>query len=101
MEDSYGFTSSHSTYVYQGEVESIVDFGVFVRFDFDRKVGLVHYSKIPGCKSHKDLKKMCKIGDKIKVRIQSINYKKGQILLDCVEFPVENHIDPCSMLHDS
>ncbi|MFA6552040.1 MAG: S1 RNA-binding domain-containing protein [Candidatus Paceibacterota bacterium] len=61
----------------EGEVTGIVDFGIFVKVE-DGLEGLVHISEIDWALVE-DLKKMFKVGEKVKVKI--IDIKEGKISL--------------------
>ena len=61
----------------EGEVTSAVDFGIFVKIEEELE-GLIHISEV-SWSLVKDLKKMFKAGDKVKVKI--IEIEKGKISL--------------------
>jgi len=88
MPDPYGFDKSDDQTVYLGEIELVVDFGVFVALN--GRSDLVHHSNIPGCESEEDLPRVCKRGDKMRVRITHIDYRRDKMKLECVEFPVKD-----------
>ena len=87
--DTYGFDKSDDPTVYLGKIERILTYAVSVAFGGSRS-GLVNHLKIPGCESKDDLPRVCKIGDKMKVKIDRVDPKRDQYKLDCIEFPVED-----------
>jgi predicted RNA-binding protein with RPS1 domain len=71
--------------VYIGIVSEVNLFSA--RVIFDGKEGMVHVSKFPGENgSVKNLRTVCKGGDRIKVRVSPTG--NNPAILECVEFPV-------------
>jgi len=62
---------------------------VSVKVEFGDRTGHVYMSKIPGYYQGVELSTLCKVGDRMRVRIATTNPKTGLIMLDCIEFPVE------------
>lgn len=69
-------------------IGTITDVNLFTaRVKFNGKEGTIHVSKFPGENgSAKDLKKVCKKGDAIKVMASPPG--NNPAILTCVEFPV-------------
>ncbi|MFZ2188149.1 MAG: S1 RNA-binding domain-containing protein [Candidatus Moraniibacteriota bacterium] len=71
--------------VFIGTITDVVNYSVRVRFD--GKEGTVHVSKFPEeINKAKNLKNVCKRGDRIKVRVSPTG--NNPAILECVEFPV-------------
>ena len=90
--DFWGFVEPDDSTVYLGKIKTVVTYAVFVAFDGDC-LGLVHHSKISGCDNKDDLPKICKVGDKMRVKIDQIDPRDGRMTLNCVEFPVKDDSD--------
>lgn len=76
--------------VYEGEICSVGEFGVFVAFvaDNEELEGLVHRSEIPNHNPQDDCREKFKIGEKVRVRIREID-RDDRIKLRGVEFPAK------------
>lgn len=76
--------------VYEGEICSVGEFGVFVAFkDGNEKMeGLVHRSMIPNQDPNEDCRKKYKVGKRVKVSIWEID-RDDKVKLRGVEFPAK------------
>lgn len=75
--------------IYEGEICSVSEFGVFVAFvaDNEKMEGLVHRSEIPNQDPNGDCRRKYRVGDKVKVSIREID-RDDRVKLRGVEFPV-------------
>lgn len=65
--------------IFEGKVKKIAEFGLFVEL-VPGKDGLVHISSIPREKQ-RDLNKMIKVGDTLKVKVISVDSDSGRVRL--------------------